>query len=396
VNTALATLGDYAGINAVKHLTARASNKLGITRYNFNFAEEEGAELLAKGLVGWGVMGTVFLPDAIERVEKGLTWNQAPRDDGSIADTTYDFPESYFRIISQIAAHKMRDGEIPSALAEEAANVLGGQPFRQMDEAGRGMLEFLYTLAEGDLDEAGRNALTALSGLGSRIISGAMRPLDPVNQVAILMSDDYTTIDRKQASNKFLAESFRYVDQLFGGFEAPAKAVPTRGFDVVDQDPGKTLGGVRSSAPPNTIERMLASVGKQPWQAVRWDGDEQVKNTMNGIIGPILEGEAERYLKENPNFFELTLAAREKRLREITERAKSLADQLLEYSFAEEDTVVSLKRQLAAVNKKDVKRAMNYLGLEGDPMALVKEEGGLDKLEMLIFISKNFNELVVE
>jgi len=396
MNTALATLGDYSGFNAAKYLAARGGDKLGVVSKPLNFAEEEGAELIAKGLVGWGVLGVIYMPDALDKIEEGLSWNQAKRDDGSIADLTYDFPDSYFRMASQAVAHAVRDGEVPEDLRKEMFSIFGGQPFRQLDNAGREVMELTYAVLGGDIDEASRSALTIVSALGSRIVSGVMRPLDPANQAAILMSDDYTAIDRKQASSKFLAESFRYVDQIFGGFEAPAQATTTRGFDVAGQDPGKTLGGVRSSAAPTTIERMLASVGKQPWQAVRWGGDDQVKNTMDGIIGPILEGEATRLLEETPDFFKLPLASREKRLNDITKRSKNLATQLLEYSFTEQNEVVVLKREIAALSKKDVKRAMSYLGFDGDPLALVKEDGGLEKLEMLIFITKNFDELIVK
>jgi hypothetical protein len=396
MNTAFATLADYAGFNAVKHLTARSANALGIANYRFDFAEEEGADLIAKGLVGWGAVTTYYLPEALDKVEKGLTWNQSERGDGTLADYTYDFPVSYLRMIAQAAAHAVKDGEVPTALKEEMANVLGGQPFRQLDEAGRQVYEFVGAVLSGEIDESVRSGLTILSTLGSRIVSGVFRPLDPLNQAAIFMSEDYTTIDRKQASSKFLAQSFRYVDQIFGGFEAPAQATVTRGYDILPVDPGKTLGGNRTARTPNSIERVLASVGKAPWQAVKWSGDDQVKNFMDGIIGPILNAQAEKLLEREPNFFELPLASREKRLKEVTDISSSLAGQVLDYSFSELGDVISLKKDLATLNKQDVKRAMKYLGIEGDPLDLTKEEGGLDKLQMLIFFSKNYQELLVE
>lgn len=396
MNTALATLADYAGFNAVKHLTAKSANALGITNYKFDFAEEEGAELIAKGLVGWGAVATYYLPEALEKVEKGLTWNQSERDDGSIADYTYDFPVSYLMIIAQAAAHGAKDGEVPAPLREEIWNVLGGQTFRQLDDAARQVYEFVGAVVGGELDDSVRSGLTVLSTLASRILSGTMRPLDPLNQAAIYMSDDYTQIDRKQASSKFLAQSFRYVDQVFGGFEAPLQATATRGYNTIPIDPGKTLGGVRSVAAPNNIERMLASIGKAPWQAVKWSGDDQVKNFMDGIIGPILDAQAEKMLEEEPNFFELPLASREKRVEEITTTSSTIANQVLEYSFSELGDVISLKKDLAKINKKDVKRTMDYLGIEGDPLSLTKEDGGLDKLKMLIYLANNYEEILVE
>jgi len=394
MNTAMATLGDYSGFNAVKHLTARSLTATGIAPTRIDFAEEEGMELLAKGLVGWSAV-VAYLPEATEKIESGLTWNQQSRDDGSIADYTYDFPLSYVMIAAQMAAHYIKDGEIPDKLGEEAFSVLGGQPFRQMDTAGREAMEVINNVLTAKYDEAVASSLSVLSGLGSRIVSGALRPLDPANQVAILMSEDYTQIDRKQATNKFLAESFRYVDQIFGGFDAPAAATATRGYELGRPDPGKMLGGVRTSAEPNAIERMLASTGRAPWQAIRWGGDDQVKNSMDGILGPILNAEAERLLSEEPEFFKLPLYSREKRITEVLDRAKNLTEQVLEYSFTEDSSIIRLKKEITSLPKKDVARAMKYLGYEGDPMDLVKEEGGSEKLDMLIYFSKNFETLIV-
>ena len=394
MNTAFATLGDYSGFNAVKHLTARALNDSGISRTRFDFAEEEGMELVAKGIVGWSAVN-LYLNDSIEKVEKGYAWNQDERDDGSIADITYEFPVSYLKIAAQMAAHYVKDKEIPESLAQQAFEVLGGQPFRQMDTAGQEALGVINSILTAEYDEAVASSISVLSGLGSRIISGALRPLDPVNQVAILMSDDYTQIDRKQANNKFLAESFRYVDQIFGGFDAPKAATSTRGFDLGRPDAGKGLG-VRSVSAPNSIERVLSAVGKAPWQAVRWGGDDQVKNSMDGILGPILNAEAERMLRDNPDFFDKNLATKEKRVNEVLKRAENLATQVIDFGFSEEDTLIKLKRDLSNLPKKDVRRAMTYLDFTGDPMDIAKEEGGADKLEMLIYFSKNYNELLVE
>lgn len=394
MNTAFATLGDYSGFNAVKHLTARALNYSGISRTRFDFAEEEGMELVAKGIVGWSAVN-LYLNDSIEKIEKGYAWNQEERDDGSIADITYEFPVSYLKIVAHMAAHYVKDKEIPESLAKQAFEVLGGQPFRQMDTAGQEALGVINSILTAEYDEAVASSISVLSGLGSRIISGALRPLDPVNQVAILMSDDYTQIDRKQANNKFLAESFRYVDQIFGGFDAPKAATSTRGFDLGRPDVGKGLG-VRSVPAPNSIERILSAVGKAPWQAIRWGGDDQVKNSMDGILGPILNAEAERMLRDNPDFFKKNLATREKRVNEVLKRAENLATQVIDYGFSEEDTLIKLKRDLSNLPKKDVKRAMTYLDFTGDPMDIAKEEGGADKLEMLIYFSKNYNELLVE
>lgn len=393
-NTSMATLGDYTGFNAIKHLTARGLDITGLYRGRFDFAEEEGAELLAKGIVGWSGVA-YFLPDSIEKIEKGLAWNQEERDDGTIADLTFDFPQSYYRILSQASAHYAKDGEVPAKLRDEMFMVLGGQTFRQMDEGFQQFYQASTAVLGGEFDQAVQNGFEALVSFSSRIASGITRPLDPVNQAAILMSEDYTQIDRNQG-NKFVAQSLRYVDALFGGLSGEAKATPTRGFDQPPVDPGRVLGGVRSTPAPNAIEKVLAATGQPAWSAVRWGGDAQVKNTMDGIIGPIMNGEAEIMLEKHPDFFTKPLAWREKRLEEVLKRSKQVTEQVIKYNFSSADKGIDLKRQLDALPARDVKRAMTYLGYEGDPLKILDEEGGMEKLEMLLYISKNYDSIFLE
>ena len=81
--------------------------------------------------------------------------------------------------------------------------------------------------------------------------------------------------------------------------------------------------------------------------------------------------------------------------RYMAERAKERAEYILENSFDSKSKVIVLKKELAGLKQKDIKRMQNYLGIEGDPMKLVEQEGGIEQLELLIYMTKNIKETII-
>ena len=384
-NTSTALLGDYSMFNAVKHLGG-----VHVFGKKVNFAEDEGMELMAKGLVGWGAMATMFGPAAQKRLSLGFAWNEEEEADGSVSDKTYDWPESYGRIIGQMQAHLSRDGRVPADLITEAVQVLGGQSFRQIDDATKEFALVFANALAGDLGESSRNAAETILTVSSRILSGATRPLDPINQVLLATMGENGQIDRNQ-ENKFFAQSVRYIDGFFGGLDRPDKATPTRGTEL-QMNYGKTLGGVRETSRPNDVERVLNSLGIPDWLSITWKGDAEVKNTMNAILGQIFNQEAEALLNKKPNFFELPILERRYEYKKIKKRARKRATYMLEMSSSSQSKVIKLKKELAGLPQRDVKDVQRYLGIEGDPMKLADQEGGVEQLELLIHITKNIKE----
>lgn len=384
-NTATAAVGDYTGVNFIRHLGKRAFGR------DINFAEEEGLALLSRAAVGW--TGFYFASEqAMDKIDDGLFWNQDRRDDGSIQDSTYDWPESIFRIMGQVLAHKRRDGEIPDALAKEGLAVLGAQTFRSMDTASKDIYQLADAILSLDAQEAGSLLMEQTMGLMSQIVSGATRPLDPVNQAAMLMRGDTTTPDRRQGY-KFINEATRYIDHIFGNItgDLPRRSYPTRD-EPVNVDLGRTFGGTRSTPENLPIERMMAAVGRPSWTAVRWEGPAEVKNRMDELVGPILNSVAGNYLRNNPDFGDMSLNAREAALEQVLTTAKELATQTFETSTRSDDQNLEVVRDLAKVDRRDLARAQKFLGMEGDPVDILGEPNGPEQLKLLLFMAKNWDD----
>lgn len=385
-NTATAVVGDYTGVNFLRHIGKR------VFRREINLAEEEGQALLARAAVGW----TGFYlasEESMNNIEDGLAWNQSRRSDGSIQDNTYDWPESVFRVMGQVLGHLRKDGEVPKELVQEGLSVLGAQTFRSLDTASKDIYNLADAILSLDPREAGSLLLEQAGNLTAQVVSGFTRPLDPVNQAAMLWQGDTTTPDRRQGY-KFINESFRYVDHIFGDLtkDQPRRYYPTRN-EPVGADVGRTLGGTRSAQEPLPIERMMASVGRPNWTVVRWDGPPEVKNRMDQLIGPVLNTEAAIALSQNPDFSKMSLNQRQAILDGVIETARKTATRLLEASTQSSDQNLELVRDIAKLDKADLGRAMDFLGIEGDPVDIIGEPNGVEILRTLEYFTKNWDRL---
>jgi len=387
-NTSMAVMGDYSMINFARHGLKKINGK------TVDMAEDEGAELFAKGLVGWSALA-IMGKGAEEKISEGLAWNQEREADGSIKDVTYDFPESAFRAMAQAVGHKMKDGEVPVELKEEIAMVLGGQTFRSSEES----IKAFWNLAESivGLDEAGvaEQATEIFKNFTSNLVSGFTRPLDPINQAAMLFSEDYTQMDRRQGY-KFINEATRYVDKLdslvgLPDTDEPQRYSPTKG-STQTQDFGKVLGGVRSTAEPTPIDRMLSSVGLRDWQAIKWDGSPEVKNRMDQLIAPILNAEAAFQLRKHPDFYDLPLEERRFLVDGIIDGAKKKTRALLDKGVGE-DASLKIIREIEGKSKAQVKKVMDKLGYEGDLTDIAAQPGGSKTLETILYMIDNYDSV---
>lgn len=384
-NTTIATIADGSGVNLVWHTAKRLSGA------DINPVEEQFTTLMARAAVGWGAFYLYSL-EGEKNIEEGLAYNQSRREDGSIADRTFDWPESVLRVVGQMWAHKRRDGEVPADLIDEGLKVLGAQPFRDLDAAGRS----IYTMAKDivNMPEGGTTSYL-MDGLGSslaRVASGATRPLDPINQLAMVYQGDTVTPDRRQGIKAY-NEATKYFDHIFGDL---SQDLPDRRFATKREaraDIGKQFGGVRSTPEPTPIELMLNSIGKSTWNAVKWDGPPELKNRLDDIIEPILNAEASAYLMQNPDFNDKTLAKRQEAVDDIIKFTKKVASDAFEASFDEEDQDLQLVKKAAGLNKTDLRRAAEYLSLPIDPADVLAEPEGRTMLELLIFTAENWKDV---
>lgn len=417
LNTTIATMGDLSGFNAIRFSLERMTGK------KHDFATQEMAEAYGRMAAGWSAvaLGTYTAGGAIDRVKEGLAWNQDRNDDGSIQDNRFDWPFSTIRVVEQMLAHGTKGNpeilkglkdfswdEVPDDLWEELRNQLGGQSVRDLKDFERNLFEYANALIEvkesqlvtGDWVGPGLSKVVEFTENlvfppASRILQGATRPLDPVNQVWGLVTDKNMSPDLRQGPEKYNS-AIKYVNNLFDSMglpsstDLPRRAMPTRATDL-QVDPGKQVLGVRGSREPNTIESMLNAAGMSSWKAIKFDGPAEVKNYMDTLVAPYLENAARKYLKKNPEFFKSNQAEKERIIQSVIKEAKDSVTSVMQSGTIPRN--LEMIRVLSGKNKDKVKRVMDFMGIEGELEDILKEEDALSTLRKIDMLVENYDKV---
>jgi hypothetical protein len=417
LNTTVATMGDLSGFNAIRFTLERYRGK------KLDFATQEVAESYGRMAAGWTAvaLGTYTAGGAIDRVKEGLAWNQERKDDGSVQDNRFDWPFSTIRVVEQMLAHGTKGNpeilkglkgfswdEVPDDLWEELRNQLGGQSVRDLKDFERNLFEYGNALLEvkesklitGDWVGSGLSKVVEFTEdlifpPTSRILQGATRPLDPVNQMWGLVTDKNMSPDLRQGPEKYNS-AIKYVNNLFDSMglpsstDLPRRAMPTRATDL-QVDSGKQILGVRGSREPNTIEAMLNSAGMSAWRSIRFDGPAEVKNYMDTMVAPYLENAARKYLKGNPEFFKLNQGEKERIIQSIIETAKDGVTNAIQSSPIPRN--LEMVRVLSGKNKDKVKRVMEFMGIEGELEDILKKEDALNTLRKIDMLVENYDKI---
>lgn len=391
MNNSIATISDYSGINLVRHTMKRMQHKAGSTIV-FDPAEESAVNLLAKTAVGYGLVFGYFVPREIEKMERGVRWNEEEpiflSPDGSMRDTTFEAPYPYFSMLGRVWAHRLVDGEVPAQLRQEGFDLFIGQSTRELGQAGEGASQFFQDFLQFAWEDTSGAMLDAGGAAASQIISGFTRPLDPINQFAALVTDSYENMDRRQGVQA-LNEAVRYVDQIL----PLTTSTEVRNYPTAPRAPQPITNvmGHRIVPKKSTFDRMLAATGRSPWQAVKWEGDyPRLKNRLDGMIEPIINYYADQVLAEH-DFFNLPLKDQEYLVQQIATNAKEEAKEMLLAQDSNEDQILyKLRTIYGAGSQLEIKRAMDMLGM--DDMKLedaANRPDGTIQLDRIIDILQN-------
>jgi len=390
-NTATATLGDITMVNAVRHI-ARVKTM-----------DDKGLKFVSKGLVGVGLVygqlpgGTSNFEEAKEKVKLGVPWKQSPLNDGSTRDDTYEFPRGYVELLSQMLAHVEIDGKVPPALIEEASAVLVSQSFRDTGELYYTLKDLFTTVLEGNGDASVRKSVEVLSAGFSRVVSGGTRFLEPVNQAIMFATGDFSQPDLRQGTTtqKFINASLKYVNKFIPPVgDIPTREYSTRGKGNSFVDPGRTLGGVRTSAPLTPSERMLGSIGEQAWQAVNWGGSPEYKNRLDELVSDILNYESAKAMDEAGDYFDLPLPQRIEVVRRVKEKVRASALEVLNRSTDVTDEMLLLENKIRKKKKSYIEEALRLSGYDGELEDIKGEIGAKEKLEYILYIIDNRNDTI--
>jgi hypothetical protein len=270
--------------------------------------------------------------------------------------------------------------------------ILITQSFRDSGAAYETFKDLFITYSELDTDKSIKKSLEVLASSFSRIASGATRPLEPLNTVAQFTTGDFSQPDRRQ-DNKLYNNSIRYVDKLFGlNLDLPKREQATRGKGNEFVDVGRTIGGVRSSAPLTPSERLLGSVGAQAWEAVRWGGDAEYKNRLDGLVSDILNYEASLYIEDG--ILDKSLSDREEAVRRVKKLATTRTKEVLASSLEYDDQVLILQSKVAGKNKAYINEALKIAGWDQSLSEIKDAEGAKEKLEFILYIIDNRDSIL--
>jgi hypothetical protein len=417
LNTTMATAGDLSGLNYFRYVGAKTVGK------QIDPVTEDGAELFAKMVVGWGAVsygvgGQVgFEADtddnAIERIQSGLTWKQDRMPDGTVRNREFEWPMSLIRATSQAIGHGMLEtgemdmtkvgqrlltdsdfrqkfmGAIPEDLWVDLTVQVGpGQALRDLDDLGNSMNRSWQMAKEG---EYGPLAYSILAASGAKVASGFTRHLDPVNTAYGMFNNAEMNPDLRQG-NKFFNDAGRYINQLnpfsdVGDLER--RATPTRGFaSGKDVDLGKQLM-VRSSKNPNLVEAIFNSAGANIFTQVRFDGPAKVKNYVDGLLAPALQIQAELALAANPDYFSASFSQEKKEavVKKISDNAKAMVLDQMENGGVVPQSMDIVRR--LSRNKKTTEKVLDLLPFDF---------GGLDtydqKMEKILEMEDGYQQLL--
>lgn len=381
LNGTLAFAGDHSGLNLALHTTKKMAGKSTV-----DLSTKDGSELFANAVVGWTFLLGAHLPYAIERVENGRAWNEAPRGDGSQRDTTHDWPESVFRLTAQLWAHLKQDGEIPTELREEAAKVYLLNSTKDVDATLKTSLELLKSAYTLDFEGGGELATDLVKTVSSRYFSGLTRPLDQVNEPLKFIGGNGQIKDRRE---NWTANSFRYVDALF------AEDLPNRNSAVygeLKQDLGKQVAGSRSAPESTLTSTVSAKLGIPSYKVVRWDGPPELKNRLDGLFHSLMEIELEAMYDTHDGYDELPYEDRYRYFQSAKKRAKDSARTILAESMQGGDRILQYYLEILKLDKDDTKRQLKEMGIEEDLFELAKDPSGWEQLETIMYLVERREE----
>ena len=382
-------MSDYVGIkflmrnfSAVKNAIYKNPDQITLDQYT---------ESMSRMAVGFTAMW--YMSDnEMSYIKQGLSWREERETDGSVVNKEYDFPESFFKMGARLFAYHRLGEEIPADLLRQAAETFTYQSLlrtlgQKFDDISKATTD-LITLE--DIPELGGDVAQIFGSIGSSYISGATRPLDPINQLVGIIGDG-EQIDRRQGL-KPLNDSLRYVDQIttpildyIGMTESEEKESATTA------DKSKSLGrliGYRENLAQTATQKMFNSIEKPEWRTGIYTDAPKADNRVNKIIAPILETEAEKVLNRK-NYFNLKLKDKQRLVSEAVRVAKKRALAYLRRSTLVDD------RHLEAVfslynsyGNKKIDDALEEVGF-GDRDLIDLNEAQLRKLKLYIKTDKD-------
>ena len=352
-NTVIATFADFTGLQFLRQTVQLARGK------KLDPESQDIVDSAAKAAIGYTfVFYRLFegQNSALNKVAEGRNFNENLTPEGEVSDMKFAWPQNQFDLTAQILAHGLSgDGRdvrkdiegltvpetveylknnfnsenIPKELLLELGLSVGLSAVRDVDRVISYVNKELSELAK--TGDPSAFVWELMGAAASRISQGATRPLEPYNMVANLFRFEGKVPDLKQGNAKFNSAT-KYINSLLPLDLSPmnieGKATLLQGTDVTP-NVSKMMFGARRVPPYSVGTLMLNSVGKKDYHVTDWNGDPQIKNTMNALAAPIFEQIAVKTLQEHKNFFRYDLEVKLSILKEMQSELRKRTEQAL-------------------------------------------------------------------
>lgn len=260
---------------------------------NLGDTSKPTSELVARGLVSWGLVGALAQREG-EFLDQGLGWSEEiDPETGEVIDERYEFPYGLLKAAARIVAHYARGDAPPKELLAQVGDQFVGQLTRQLGDAGQGLGGVVTAIMSEEGKGLSASLMESLGSVVPQYVSAATRPLEPLNVAAGLLRDEeFYTPDRKQGS-AWLNNSLRYMDQMVGlatgkNF-APPKQSAAEGQPTVQAS--RLISTTRASRLTNT-ERVMNAIGRPAYMANFASQSPEANNRANEVFNQIVDKRA--------------------------------------------------------------------------------------------------------
>ena len=398
-NNTVAFMADYSGIGLIPRIYQRSArwsedafkvpetrrllkekgilDEEKIQQYIKENRRYKGGEDIGEGIIKMGI-GMSYITyqgyKELEYMEQGLAWDQERGSGGETITKQYDFPESLFKYAGRMFAHKvLRREEPPQSMYKVFWDVFGlGQADRSLGAYERGIGNLMFSLANGELDEAIDYGALLGGELMQTAAAGVTRPLDPINQMfAVGEGENFVNVDRRQG-NKVLNNSLRYVDRIIENIAPDGsplkealtkeeKKYATRNFSSPAQ--ATKVVGYREVGKQSYTERMFNTIGKENWRVGFFGGIPEADSKLNSQLYYNLERRAKMLLLSS-EFNKLSTSAKKQKVDRILQLAKKDTKDNIKRSFIVEDRELELMYSMdKKYNDRTIRQALKDLEL---------------------------------
>tara|TARA_R110000744_G_scaffold322423_1_gene428432 strand:+ start:252 stop:4085 length:3834 start_codon:yes stop_codon:yes gene_type:complete len=335
-------------------------------------------EVFSRAAVGTGLVYTMAEREGYLR-DLGVGIGQDVDDKtGQVYDSKYDYPMSYFKYASRIVSYHLRGEEVPTEIIEQTKAQLGSTGLtRNLDKTSKDFTAIFENLAQGDSAGMWAAVGTATGAIGSQVIAGVTRPLEPINvAVGLVNRGEYITPDRLQGAGRFTNTALRSLDQvqnLLTSSEPIQKYTAAGGATPIQ--PSK-LTGARTMESITDIDRMYNNAGLQSWRLNESrnvsNGLPAQANRYNQIFWQTLDGKASYWW--NRGFADMPQESKEAFIGKLVSEAKQITESMILYegSRAGDGTGIAY-----TIYKKyspaEIRRASEVVGVEDLDQASIQQ-----------------------